>query len=443
LVSADSYAEKDEKYCLYGIGMPKGVLPPVFVEGYGAIIKDINGKEYLDMIGQTSGVNSIGHAHPKVIAAVKKQLDASLVHSFTSNVNLPRTELAEKLAKIAPGDMRDNCRTLFSSGGSEANEVALKFSMIAKKKHDIISLYRAYHGDTLALMSLIGQSYWRNQPLFPMPGFPGFHQIPDAYCYRCYFGKSYPDCDFECARILEHQIMYGSTNVAAFIFEPIQGNGGVITPPSKEYFKIIREICEKHNVLRIADEVQTGTGKTGRYWASDYFDIRPDIVTTAKGMGSGFPISATMIKSDVVPEDLPDKHWHVFTYGGSPLVCAAASAVVDVVTQEKLTDRARELGARIRKHLNDMARNQRMIGDIRGAGVFLGVELVKDTRTKEPAIAEAEEAIVKTREKGLLLGISGKPGYGNVLEIRAPLVTTDEQADRAIEILDSVLRDQA
>ncbi|MEM3703913.1 MAG: aspartate aminotransferase family protein, partial [Candidatus Bathyarchaeia archaeon] len=311
------------------------LIPLVLVEGEGVVVRDVNGKEYIDCMSGTAGTISIGYNHPTWVQAIKDQLN-KIPHVFALYSNVPRAELARKIAQIAPGYLKNNCMTYFSCGGSEANEVALKFAMLSKKKYEVISVYYAYHGATLALMGLQGQSWHR---MGGIPRFPGFHQIPNAYCYRCFYGKTYPECDFECARALESHIRLGSNggNVAAFILEPIQGNGGHMLPPSKEYFKIIRETCDLYDVLFIVDEVQTGMGRTGKIWACDYFDAKPDILVAGKGLGNGMPISATVIKAEMIPEDLSGAvakqpaFWHIFTMGGNPISCVAASAVIDVV----------------------------------------------------------------------------------------------------------------
>jgi len=425
--------ERDGKYVLHGLAP----VPIVITEAHGSVVKDIDGKEYLDFNGQTSGVIVVGHDHPRYIQSIKEQADR-LVHTMTGFVNTPRIDLAEKLAKLAPGRMRDNCKTYFSCGGSEATEIALRFAMLRKKKYEVISVYGAYHGRTLATVSLIGQSWRRwNQ----IPAFPGFHQIPSPYCYRCYFGQSYPGCNFECARSLEHHLRYGAglDNVAAFIIEPIQGNGGHVHPPSNEYWKIIREICNKYDVLLILDEVQTGIGRTGTFWASDQFEIEPDIMTSAKALGGGMPISATMICSDLVTDQFSKSEWAIFSLGGGPLPCAVASTTLDIVQDEKLVDRAAMLGKRMTGRLKEMEKKHPLIGEVRGKGVFLGVELVKDRKTKEPAVEEAETIAAKVLQKGLILNLNYRVGYGNVLKIKPPLTIEEDLIDKGMDILDETL----
>lgn len=424
---------RDEKYVIHGLSP----APIIITEGVGSKVRDIAGREYLDLEGQTAGPIVIGHKHPKYIEALKDQMD-KIIHSLTSFVNIPRVELAEKIAQLGPGKLRDNCMTYVCSSGSEASEIALRFAMLRQRKYEVISVYNGYHGRTLALVSLIGQS-WRKWG--QIPRFPGFHQIPNAYCYRCYFGKTYPDCNFECAWSLEHCIRYaaGKDNVAAFIVEPIQGNGGHMFPPSKRYWNIVRDICDKYGVLLIVDEIQTGIGRTGRFWGCDYFGIDPDILLSGKALGGGMPIAATTIHSDLMTDQFTKGEWCISSMAGSPLACKAASTTIDIVLEEKLPERAASLGKRMMERLKTMQQRHPLIGDVRGAGVFIGVELVKDRKTKEPAVAEAERIVAKALEKRLLLALSHMAGYGNVIKMKPCLTITEEEVDKALDILDEAL----
>ncbi|MFW9788721.1 MAG: aspartate aminotransferase family protein [Candidatus Thorarchaeota archaeon] len=434
--SKDEIIKQSREHCLHGWGYS----PIVFVEGKGAIVRDIDGKEYIDALGQTAGVLGIGHSHPKYVKAVQDQV-AKISHTLTMFTNPPRAELAKKLSDIAPGKMKGNAMSYFSCGGTEANETALKLAMQITGRREAISVHYSYHGGTLAMMSLLGQSYI----IKGYPRFPGFSQIPNAYCYRCVYGKEYPGCDFECARALEQQVKYGATEdgVAAFILEPIQGNGGHQCPPDPEYFKIIRETCDKYGIFFIADEIQTGMGRTGKIWACDYYGVTPDIFTTAKAIGGGMPVSATVINKDHVPKDMPDSQWHIFTFGGGPVLCAAANATIDVMQEEKLADKAAAQGKRMTKRLLEMQEDHKIIGDVRGPGLFIGVELVKDRKTKAPAIDEAGEAFVKALEKGVFFGVSNIGGVGNIIKLKPPLSITDEQADKVLDVLDEVLKEIA
>lgn len=391
-------------------------------------MKDISGREYIDAISSTAGPMGIGHSHPKVVEAVKKQVE-KLSHTFMGNVTVERVELAKKLTEITPPKFN---KYYFTSGGSEAVETALKGAMKISKKKGVISLYLAYHGGTIATLSLGQPWHAEDYPLVP-----GFRQIPPPYCYRCFYGKSYPDCDLECARALERTIKYGTRNdVAAFIIEPVLGNGGHILPPDKEYFKIVRETCDDHDILLIVDEIQTGLGRTGKMWGCEYFDFQPDIMCIGKILGGGLPVGAAVFREDVVPENFGREVWHAFTFSGSPIQLAAASAVVDVVVEEKLPEKASEMGKFMTRQLKQIQERHEMMGEVRGPGLFIGVEFVKDRKTKEKATQEAVEVLRKSLEKGVFFGLSSKPGVGNLIKIKPPLNITEEQARKCLDVLD-------
>ena len=425
----------DEKYVLHGWGK----IPIDVESGKGAVFYDQTGKEYIDMLSQTAGVMGVGHSHPKIVQAVKDQVEKS-THILTCFVNQPRVEFAKKLAKMAPGKMKDNSKWYISSGGSEANETALKLAMKATGKPEVVSTYYSYHGGTLALMGLLGQSYITKGP---WPKFPGFTQIPNAYCYRCVYGQQYPGCNFECARHLETHIQYGTQgDVAAFIQEPVPGNGGHQVPPNKEYFRIIREICDKYGILYIMDEVQTGNGRSGKWWAADYFEVTPDILTTAKAIGGGMAVGATGMRSDLVPKEVAQENqWHIFTYGGSPIACAAGAAVVDVINEEDLPGKAARQGDLIDVRLKEFQKGSKIVGDVRSMGLFIGVELVKDKKTKEKFIEGAGEVQAKCLDKGVFYGVSNMAGFGNVIKLKPPLAITDEETDRALTVLEKSIRE--
>jgi 4-aminobutyrate aminotransferase-like enzyme len=430
-MSTKESIERDRKFLIHGWGY----IPIDVVKGEGAKFWDSDGKEYIDMLSQTAGVVGIGHCNPKVVAAVTEQAGKSF-HILTSFINDPRTIFSEKLAAVAPGKMKNNCKMYISSGGSEANEVALKMAMISTGKNEVISTYFSYHGGTLAELSLLGQAYSRSGP---WPRYPGFHQIPNAYCYRCYFGQEPSSCNLECAEALRYAIKYGSANnVAAFIQEPVPGNGGHMVPP-KAYFKRIREICDEFNVLYILDEVQTGVGRSGKWWASEYFDVEPDIFTTSKAIGGGMPIAATVIRNGILPEELVDDQWHIFTFGGSPISCAAGAAAIDFINEENLPEKAARQGARLDKRLNEMKAKYKTIGDVRSMGLFIGVEIVLDKTTKEPWYEGAGNIFGLALDKGALFGTNGARGNGNIIKLKPPLILTDAEADKALDILEEAI----
>lgn len=424
---------RDAEFVLHGWG----VIPRVLVRGDNATVTDIDGREMIELWAQTAGVVAIGHRHPHWVKCVTDQLN-EISHTLTDFVNEPRARLAARLASLAPGKMKNNCMMYFSTGGSEANEANLKAAMMLTGKTEVIGTYWSYHGATLALMSLLGQGYMRAKNL---PRFPGFSIIPNAYCYRCEYGqKSSDDCDLQCAQALEEHIKFNCNkgNACAFILELVPGNGGHQEPP-KRYFKAIREICDRNDVLLIVDEVQTGVGRTGEWWGCDYYGVSPDMLTVGKAIGNGVPLSASIILKDHVTEELVTSQWHIVTHGGTPLSCAAGNAVIDVVEEENLLDHVKKVAPILRGRLEEMKEKYRIVGDVRGPGLFLGMELVKDRSTKEPAIEEAARVFQLGMEKGILVPTSAMGGYGNVLKFKPVLTITEDEIHKGCDILDSVL----
>lgn len=415
----------------------------VIVEGKGVILKDIDGKEYIDMISGTMTAATVGYSHPKVVEAVKKQAE-KLMHVTPWTTTPVRVELAEKIAKIAPGRMRDNCKTAFSSGGSEANEFAVKFAMSVQKRGELICLYQSYHGATIATANMGGFAGVKAPAGYPLPKIGGFHHIPPAYCYRCFWGQSYPGCDFECAQALDTAIKHApaTNNVAAFMLETIQGPAGHIPYPP-EYYKLVREICDKYGILVIADEVQLALGRTGKPWASETMGLEPDIFTSGKAIGGGMPLSTTSIRADLVSDELTTAGWQLLTHGGTPITCAAGSAAIDVMIEEKLPEKAVRQGARITRRLKEMQEKHRIIGDVRGPGLYIGVELVKDRKTKERALEEAKKIAAKLFEKGIIIGLNliAAPAGMNVIKIKPPLAISDEHVDIFLDRLEETIKE--
>jgi len=426
------YSEKEyiDKHERYMVGMP-GHAPVVMVEAEGSIVKDINGKEYIDGYSQVAGPTGIGNRHPKVVAAVKEQVD-KLPCNSPWFINIPQVELAEKLAKITPGNLR---KFYFLVGGGEAVEYGIRTAIKASGKGEVLGVYFGYHGTMMSSLSLGNSSHRRGLP--PMPG---FRQIPPAYCYRCFYGQRYPGCNFECAKALETTIQYATYNdVAAFVIEPMMGVAGHIIPP-KDYFKIVREICDKYGVFLIFDEIQTGFGRTGKMWGADYYEVQPDIMILGKALGGGIPISAAVFRDDI---DLPsEEEQEVFsTHSGSPLCCAAACAAVDVVLEEKLPEKAAETGKFMMGRLEEIQKDHPLIGEVRGAGLFLGIELVKNRKTKERAPEEALRLIQECRNRGVLLQLAMKPHVGNAVTIKPPMNIPKDLTLRILDVLDESLHE--
>ena len=424
----DEIVGKADKYLI--TSMVSKIEPVVVKEASGATIKDIYGKEYIDCFAGISVVNA-GHSQPEIVDAAINQAK-KLVHACSYVYYAPTTvELAEKLAEITPSRLQ---KTFFGNSGAEAVECAIKLARKYTKKYELVALMCSFHGRTIGTLSLTGQSGRRKYDMGPY--MPGVSFAYPPYCYRCPFEKEYPECDLLCARAVRDVIEYcTSKGVAAFIAEPVMGEGGIIPPPS-EYFKVVKEILDEYDILFIADEVQSGFGRTGKLFAIEHYGVEPDIMTFAKGIANGFPISACTARADIGDSFEPGDH--LSTFGGNPVSAAAALANIDVMLKEKLPEKAAEKGEYVMKRLNEMKEDYKIIGDVRGKGLMIGIELVKDQEKKTPAKEETRKIRDQTREKGLLIGSGGVKGC--VLRIQPPLVIDKEQIDKAISILRSAMR---
>jgi 4-aminobutyrate aminotransferase-like enzyme len=312
-------------------------------------------------------------------------------------------------------------KCFFTNSGSEANEAALHLLKKFTGVFNILAVNGSFHGRTLMAMSLTNQGAWRQN----VPYAAGTIGVPAAYCYRCDFGHTYPGCGLECAHYVEKVIRCQTPNrVAGMIVEPIQGNGGVVDPP-KEYFKIVHEIVKRYGGLFISDEVQTGFGRTGKMWGIEHWDVAPDMITMAKGIGSGHPIGALVTTDEIAgclkPKDL------FSTFGGNPVASVAGFANIEILLKEKFVERARDLGARFKQGLEGLMDKHSCLGDVRGKGLMLGAEVVKDKRTKQVILNEA-------KQRGVLLGAGGLDG--NVLRIKPPIVISEAQIDMSLQVID-------
>jgi len=398
---------------------------PILIQGgEGAIVKDYSGKKYIDLF---SGICTkiTGHHHPKFVATLKWQID-QVIYTSTLYSTIPYAILSHKLAKIAPSGLK---QSFIVNSGSEANEAALYMACKYKKNPYIVACTHAYHGRT-QLAREISSAGWRTVP----ESHPsGVRFTPYGYCYRCIFGKSYPDCDIECARYLREVIRTQTHNsIAAFIVEPIQGVGGIIQPPP-EFFQIAYEIVKEFDGLFIADEVQTGFGRTGEHWwGIQNNNVEPDIITMAKSFGSGIPIAGFLTKPEYAENFTTTDSFT--TFGGNPLSCAAAVAVIEIIQEEDYINKAKKLGENFKQKLQSLKSDHKIVGDIRGQGMMLGIELVCDQMSKKPATQEMLQVMELCREQGLLIGKGGIDG--NVIRIQPPLELTNEQVENSWKILD-------
>jgi len=397
--------------------------PVLFVNGEGAVLEDSSGKKYIDLFAGIC-TTITGYNHPKYVSTIKWQAER-LVYTSSLYATIPYAVLVKRLAGIAPKGLT---RSFIVNSGSEANEAALFMARKYTGNPYIVACQRAYHGRT-TLARELSSAGWRTVPeAHPS----GVRFTPFGYCYRCPFGKEHPGCDTECARYLREVIRTQTNNaIAAFIAEPIQGVGGIVQPPV-EYFKIVHEIVKEYGGLYISDEVQTGFGRTGdKWWGIQHSGVEPDIITLAKGFGSGIPIGGFVTRPELA-EDYTVADGFA-TFGGNPLSCAAAVAVIDIIQESNYLERASKLGNELKKKLQALQEDHKIVGDVRGQGLMLGIELVRDRDTKEPAIDEMLKIMEYCREKGLLIGKGGLDN--NVVRLQPPLELTSEQIDEACSIL--------
>lgn len=412
---------KAREYVVHSLAWP-GVENGVVLEsGSGALLRDAAGKEYIDAISGTNGPLLIGHCHPRMTEALVRQ-SKKLSHVLGIFDNEPLVELCEKLASVTPSSVK---KSYLCTGGGESVETAVKLIMKKTGKGEFISLHYSYHGLSLGTMSLGGLPVYREW----IPGglrWPGFQQVPNPYCYRCPFGARVQECDLECALAMEATLDHGTSNrVAAVVVEPVQGPGGHIELP-KRYAARLQEICRSRGLFLMADEVQTGLGRCGSWFACDLLGLEPDVLVIGKALGGGYPVGAAVFSDAIATSDVEGETWHSLTFQNDPLGAAVGLAVLGVIEGEGLIARANAVGNRVKERLREFAEEFPVIGDIRGPGLFIGIELVRDRKTKEPAVQETLAGIARAREIGLIT-ING--GKGNVLKIKPPLVITDEQVE--------------
>ena len=405
---------------------------PIFAaKAKGALIIDVEGREYIDFAGGI-GVNNIGHCDDEVIKAIKDQVEKYIHTCFHVVMYEPYVELAKKLNQITPGTFPK--KTLFANSGAEAVENAVKIARHATGRPATIAFADAFHGRTLLALSLT--SKMKPYKFGFGPYAPEIYRMPYAYCYRCALGLEYPSCELSCAYYLKEFFAthISAEQVAALIAEPVLGEGGFVVPP-KEYFKVLHKICQDNGILFIADEVQTGFGRTAKMFAMEHFEIAPDITITAKSIAGGLPLSAITGRAEVM--DHPQSGGLGGTYAGNPVACRAALSVLEQFDKKKLLARGEKIGEKVLKGFKEFYEKYPVVGDVRGLGAMVGMELVVDRLTKEPATALTKQLVVKCREKGLLMISAGT--YSNIIRPLMPLVITDEQLERGISIIDESL----
>ncbi len=423
-IGPEKIIEKKREYmipCVYHFYQE----PMQIVKGEGKYLFDHMGKEYLDFFAGVSVVGA-GHCHPEITEEVCRQVK-TLQHTTTIYLTQPIVDLAQKLAQVTPGKLK---KSFFCSSGTEANEGAALLAKLYTGNSEFISLRGGLHGRTYLTMSLTGLAFWRTDP-HPVGG---ISFAPNAYCYRCPYEGTYPGCDLACAREVEKIIQTSTSgNVAAFIAEPIQGNGGIITPPP-DYFKEVKGILDRYGILLIVDEIQTGFGRTGKMFAIENYGVDPQIMTVAKALANGIPVGAFIAESHVA--DCYTRPG-ASTLGGNPVTATASLATLEVIEKERLVENAGEAGAYFKEKLLELKDKYPAIGDVRGMGLMLGAELVREG--KEPAVEETDKVLEHLKNAGIIIGKNGP--NRNVLAFQPPLIISKNDVDQVVEELDRALNE--
>jgi 4-aminobutyrate aminotransferase len=414
----------------------KAVVSPSYTRGYplviargeGATVEDVDGNVFLDCAAGIA-VNSTGHSHPEVVQAIVDQAQKFLHMSGTDFYYEPQVRLAEEMAAITP--IAGGVRTFFGNSGTEAVEACLKLSRYTTGRSNIIAFLGGFHGRTMGSLSLTSSKAIQRRGFGPL--MPGVYHAPYADCYRCPLGLKSTNCAAECLDFIDHQILVhlvSPDEVAAIIVEPIQGEGGYVVAPD-QFLQRLRELTRLHGMLFVADEVQSGMGRSGKMFAIEYSGVEPDMMAVAKGIASGLPLGVAVARSGLMA-------WppgaHASTFGGNPVSCAASLATIKLL-KEKLVANAADVGAHMMSGLRSLMDKHPLIGDVRGRGLMIGVELVRDRNTKERATDERDAVVTASFYRGLLILGAGK----NAVRFSPPLVLTREQADTAIRIFDEAL----
>jgi 4-aminobutyrate aminotransferase len=404
--------------------------PLVIARGVGATVEDVDGNLFLDCAAGIA-VNATGHSHPDIVRAITEQAQAFLHMSGTDFYYEPQVLVAEALARLAP--MEQPVRTFFGNSGAEAIEASIKLARYATGRPDLIAFLGAFHGRTLGALSLTASKVVQRRGFGPL--LPGVFHAPFADCYRCPVGATPESCSAECLDYIEDELLVhlvSPDEVAALVVEPIQGEGGYLVAPD-QFLQRLRALTSRHGIVMVVDEVQSGMGRTGRMFAIEYSGVRPDVVAIAKGIASGMPLGVTIARASLM-EWPPGAH--ASTFGGNPVSCAAALATIRLL-EETLVDNARRVGERLKAGLTALGDKHPLIGDVRGRGLMIGVELVRDRRTKERAVSERSAVVEAAFRRGLLVLGAGK----NTVRFCPPLVLTESEADTAVDIFDRALSD--
>jgi 4-aminobutyrate aminotransferase len=424
--AARAIIERDTRYMMTSTKS----APVVAASGEGVWVTDVDGNRLLDFASGV-GVLAVGHSHPDVVRAVREQVGKLSHFAGTDFYYENQTVLAEKLAHLAPGPAPK--KVFFTNSGTESVEAALKLVRYYRQKPIVVGLLGSFHGRTMGSLSMTSSKPVQRSHFAPYVG--GGHHIPAPYCYRCPYKLTYPSCDLYCAKILDELYFHSSIppeDVAAFLAEPVMGEGGYVVPPPK-YFATLKSILDRYGILLIDDEVQAGIGRTGRWFAIEHHGVVPDVVTMAKALGGGLPIGAIAFDAKL---DYPQQGSHSNTFGGNLTAVAASLATLGVIEKEKLLDNAREQGSYLIGRLRELQQRHEEIGDVRGLGLMVATEFVTDRSTKEPAAKFRDRVLDEAIARGLVLLGCGRSSIRYI----PPLVVRREEIDEAVEILDEAIR---
>ncbi len=405
--------------------------PLVVESGEGSIVRDVDGNEYIDFNAGIACLN-VGHSHPKVVDAIKKQADKFLHYSITDFYYENIVSLGEKLQSITPGNFRK--KIFFSNSGAESIETAIKLTRWHTRRPLFLAFIGAFHGRLMGSLSLTASK--PSQKKYFSPLMPGVTHVPYPYCYRCPFKLEYSDCDYWCVEFIEKWILERSVpaqDTAAIFFEPIQGEGGYVVPPP-DYFQRLKKLADKHEILLVDDEIQAGMGRTGKWSAIEHWNIEPDVTCMAKSLAAGLPIGATIAREDIMDWEGGS---HTSTFGGNPVSAAAANAAIDEIKDEKLMENATRLGAHMMSRLKEWQTKYEIVGDVRGKGLMIGIEIVKDKTSKNPGNEESKEIMHKAWRRGVAVITCGQ----STIRIAPPLTITTELVDSALEILEGAIKE--
>jgi 4-aminobutyrate aminotransferase/(S)-3-amino-2-methylpropionate transaminase len=405
---------------------------PIFAaRSEGAVIEDVDGNIFIDFAGGIGCLNT-GHRPAEITAAIQQQIEKYLHVCFSVTPYEGYVAVAEKLNSLAPGKFAK--KTLLVNSGAEAVENAVKIARAYTKRPAIIAFNDAFHGRTMMTLSLTSKTHPYKAGFEPFPG--DVYRLPYAYCYRCSYGLTYPSCKLACATALEDAFkrVVAPESVAAVIAEPVLGEGGFIAPP-KEFYSTLHEICRRHGILLIADEVQSGIGRTGKFFAIEHYGVEPDLITSAKSLGGGLPLAAVTGRAEIM--DASGVGGLGGTFGGNPLACAAALAAIELIERDELLARSIALGNKFEHRGKKWAKQFQVVGEVRGLGGMCAIELVKNPATREPAPDETKKLAQFCFEHGLITITAGT--YGNVMRILVPLVVSDAQFDEGLDVLEAGL----